>query len=45
MQEEIAGLSTNGRAFFLEGGHITIFSLKENAAIICKEILKLLVEL
>jgi pimeloyl-ACP methyl ester carboxylesterase len=45
MQEEIAGLSTNGQAFFLEGGHITIFSLKENATIICKEILKLLVEL
>lgn len=45
MQEEIAGLSTNGQAFFLEGGHITIFSLKENAAIICNEILKLIVEL
>jgi len=45
MQEEVAGLSTNGQAFFLEGGHITIFSLKENAAIICNEILKLLVEL
>ncbi len=45
MQEEIAGLSTNGKAFFLEGGHITIFSQKENAEIICHEILKLSAEL
>ncbi|WP_375583930.1 alpha/beta fold hydrolase [Cyclobacterium xiamenense] len=41
MQEEVASLSTNGKAFFLEGGHITIFSQKENADIICNEILKL----
>ena len=42
MQEEMANLSTNGKAFFLKGGHITIFSLKENADIICKEILSLI---
>jgi pimeloyl-ACP methyl ester carboxylesterase len=45
MQEEVASLSTNGKAFFLEGGHITIFSQKENADIICNEILKLLGEI
>ena len=42
MQQEIANLSTNGKTFFLDGGHITIFSQKENADIICKEILNLL---
>jgi len=45
MQEEIASLSTNGKAYFLKGGHITIFSQKENADIICKEILSLLEEM
>jgi len=45
MQEEMASLSTNGKVFFLDGGHITIFSLKENADIICKEIIQLLGEL
>ncbi len=45
MQEEMANMSTNGKVFFLDGGHITIFSLKENAAIICEEILALLGEL
>jgi len=45
MQEEVASLSTNGKAFFLKGGHITIFSQKENADIICSEILKLVREL
>lgn len=45
MQEEIASLSTNGKVFFLNGGHITIFSQKENADIICKEILILLEEI
>lgn len=42
MQEEMAALSTNGRVFFLDGGHFTIFTKKENADIICKEILLLL---
>lgn len=45
MQEEMASLSTNGKVFFLDGGHITIFSLKENADIICKEILRFVGEL
>ncbi len=45
MHEEMASLSTNGKVFFLDGGHITIFSLKENADIICKEIIQLLKEL
>ncbi len=45
MQEEVAELSSNGKAFFLEGGHITIFSQKENADFICQEILQLLGEL
>lgn len=42
MQEEMAALSTDGKVFFLDGGHITILTQKENAEIICKEILKLL---
>lgn len=45
MQKEMTNLSTNGKVFFLDGGHITIFSLKENADIICKEILQLLRDL
>ena len=45
MQQEIADLSTDGKVFFLDGGHITIFSQKENAAIICKEVIQLLGEL
>ncbi len=45
MQEEIASLSSNGEVIFLEGGHVTIFTEKENADIICKEILTLLEEL
>ncbi|WP_430965298.1 alpha/beta hydrolase [Spongiimicrobium sp. 2-473A-2-J] len=45
MQEEMAALSTNGKVFFLDGGHFTIFTKKENADIICKEIIELLGEL
>lgn len=45
MQEEMAARSTNGKAFFLDGGHFTIFTKKENADIICKEILQLLEEI
>jgi hypothetical protein len=45
MQEEMASISTNGKVLFLDGGHITIFSLKENADIICKEIIQLVAEL
>lgn len=45
MQEEMAANSINGKVFFLDGGHFTIFTKKENAAIICKEILALANEL
>jgi len=45
MQEEMAALSTNGKVIFLDGGHFTIFTKKENADIICKEIIKLVGEL
>lgn len=45
MQEEMASFSKNGKVFFMDGGHFTIFTLKENADIICKEILKLIEEL
>ena len=45
MQEEMAARSTNGKVFFLDGGHFTIFTKKENADIICKEIIQLLEEL
>jgi pimeloyl-ACP methyl ester carboxylesterase len=45
MQEEMASLSTNGKVFFLDGGHVTIFTQKENADIICKEIIQLSEEL
>ena len=45
MQQEMAARSTNGKVFFLDGGHFTIFTQKENADIICKEIIQLLEEL
>jgi pimeloyl-ACP methyl ester carboxylesterase len=45
MQEEMTSLSSNGKVIFLDGGHITIFSQKENATIICNEILSLLKQL
>jgi pimeloyl-ACP methyl ester carboxylesterase len=45
MQNEMASVSKNGKTLFLDGGHITIFSLKENAEIICTEILELIREL
>tara|TARA_Y100001933_G_scaffold262844_1_gene322044 strand:- start:2452 stop:3363 length:912 start_codon:yes stop_codon:yes gene_type:complete len=45
MQEEMVALSTNGKVFFLDGGHFTIFTKKENADIICKEINQLIEEL
>ncbi len=45
MQHEMAASSKNGKVVFLDGGHITIFSEKENADIICKEILDFLAEL
>ncbi len=45
MQEEMASFSKNGKVFFMDGGHFTIFIKKENADIICEEILQLLGEL
>jgi len=45
MQKELAELSTNGKIRMLEGNHITIFTKKENATIICKEIIQLSEEL
>ena len=39
MQKEMSSLSSNGKTIFLDGGHITIFSEKENADLICAEIL------
>jgi len=41
MQQEIADLSSKGELFFVDAGHVTIFTLKENADFICKEILML----
>lgn len=45
MQREMASRSSNGEVFFLKGGHITIFSLRESAEFICDEILKFVNEL
>ncbi len=45
MQKEIANLSIKGKQMSLNGNHATIFTKKENAAIICKEIINLLGEL
>jgi len=45
MQEEMAARSTNGKVLFLNGGHFTIFTLKENADIICEEIIGFIEEL
>jgi len=42
MQQELAELSTRGELFFMEGGHITIFTLKEQADFICDQILELI---
>ncbi|MEM7375486.1 MAG: alpha/beta hydrolase [Bacteroidota bacterium] len=45
MQQEIADLSTEGELFFLDAGHVTIFTKKEHADFICNHILKLLARL
>lgn len=45
MQEELTDLSTNSKLTLIEGNHTSIFTKKENADIICKEILQLLGEL
>ena len=41
MQEEMSANSSNGKTVFLDGGHFTIFTQKENADIICHEVLEL----
>lgn len=45
LQGEIADLSTNGQQMIINGHHNSIYTEKENADIICKEIIKLLGEL
>ncbi len=45
MQKEMADQSTKGKVFFMDGGHITIFTIKKNADFICSEIIALLKEL
>lgn len=43
--KEYVDLSTNGKYMGITGNHLTLFTKKENAAIICKEILALANEL
>ncbi|WP_298426783.1 alpha/beta hydrolase [uncultured Kordia sp.] len=45
MNEKLANLSTNGRQILIDGNHNSIYTKKENAAIINKEIIQLLGEL
>lgn len=45
MQEEMASFSKNSKVFFMNGGHFTIFIQKENADIICEEIIQFSKEL
>ncbi|MEM1220636.1 MAG: alpha/beta hydrolase [Bacteroidota bacterium] len=40
MQQELADLSTEGEVFFMDGGHVTIFTLPEQADFICRHILR-----
>ena len=42
MQREISHLSSEGELFYLDTGHVTMFTLKEHADFICQEILELL---
>ena len=42
MQMEFTELSTDGKHFYLDGDHNSMYTKKENAAIICQEIIKLL---
>ncbi len=44
MQQELADLSTAGKLLTINGNHNSIYTKKENAAIICQEILHLLEE-
>jgi pimeloyl-ACP methyl ester carboxylesterase len=45
MQEELINLSTNSKLTLIKGNHTSIFTKKENADIICKEIIQLVGEL
>ncbi|OJJ17014.1 hypothetical protein BKI52_30315 [marine bacterium AO1-C] len=45
MQKEYTQLSTNGKQLLIDGNHNSIFTRKENATIICKEIIQVLEEL
>ena len=45
LQEDIASLSTESELYFMDGGHHTIFTEKENADFICDNILRLLEEI
>ncbi len=38
--KEFEDLSTNGKHFGIVGNHVTVFSKKENANVICKEVLR-----
>ncbi|MDW3652814.1 MAG: alpha/beta hydrolase [Bacteroidia bacterium] len=45
LQKEIAGLSTDGKHFLLNGHHNSVYTTKKNADIVCHEVLKLVKEL
>ena len=45
LQKEYTQLSTDGKQFLIDGNHQSIFTRKENADIICQEVLQLLEEL
>ncbi len=45
MQKELTELSSNSKLTILEGTHTSIFTKKENADMICKEVLNLLGEI
>ena len=45
LQREIAELSSDGQHFLIDGHHNSIYSTKENADIICQEIMKITAEL
>lgn len=45
LQKDYLNLSTDSKLFEINGGHNTIYTKKENAAIICQEVIQLLGEL
>lgn len=42
MHQDFAALSTDGKLFYLDGDHNSMYTKKENADIICEEIIKVL---